>query len=107
MAKFETTVWVNWNTQTFMTPEEHREYVDETLKEDWYKDDCAFDDFLTENYSIVDVFNMDEKKKEQAWQKFCEWCETNFLENEDEYSEETVMVEIDERDLRQATRFMC
>ena len=104
--KITVDVWVNWNAQTIVSPEEHREIVDNALSEEWYNDYNYLDDYLSENYSSVDLFNMSESEKEKVHEKFREHCEKIYLEDEDEYTEETITLDLDERELRHLLRIL-
>lgn len=104
--KITVDVWVNWNTQTIVSPEEHREIVQNTLETEWYNDENYLEDFLTENYSSSDLFNMTESEKEKVREKFREKCEEAYCEDEDEYTEETITLDLDERELRHLLRIL-
>lgn len=104
--KITVDVWVNWNSQTVISPEEHQEIVRDTLETEWYNDESYLEDFLTENYSSSELLNMTESEKDKVREKFREQCEKVYCEDEDEYTEETVTLDLDERELRHLLRIL-
>lgn len=82
-------VYVNWETQEVIGPSQVETIIDEKTSE-YISDDSAFSDFLYENYTIEQVWRMDDIRKEDVLSDYSagcrdeaeEWFDDNFCEYE-------------------------
>ena len=102
--KINVDVWIDWYGQNIISPERHREIVNEALTS-YYEDEWLLDEFLDDNYSRLDLLNMDEFEKDRVLERYREYCEEKYSDD-DEYVEETIEVEIDETELRHLLRII-
>lgn len=80
-------IYVNWETQEVLGPREVEEKIDEKYEE-YTSDTFDFDDYLTENYTVTQIWNMNETQKDEVLENFyslCrneaeEWFDSNFCE---------------------------
>lgn len=82
-------VYVNWETQEVLGPKEVEEKIDEKYQE-YANDTYDFNDYLTENYTISQIWEMNDIQKGEVLEKYyndCrseaeEWFDCEFCEYE-------------------------
>jgi hypothetical protein len=88
-------IYINWNEQEIMTQEEYErikaERLDEKLQDDW-----DFREWLEGEYSIAEVFDMDETERDEVRERYTAWCEecVESLMRDDGYAVEETEVEV-------------
>ena len=85
-------VYVNWETQEVVGPNQIETFIDQKLS-DYLDDDDLFDEYLHEhNYTIVEVWYMDDKQRENVIEDYTaykrEYIEKQFDNNFCEYEVE-------------------
>ena len=80
-------VYVNWETQEIAGPNQVEEVIDRKLS-DRLKDDQFLEEYLTEYYTIAEVWHMDDRQKESVMEDYTayqrEYVEKQF---DDEFCE--------------------
>ena len=66
-------VYVNWETQEVLGPREVEGKIDEKYQE-YASDTCGFEDYLTENYTIPEIWRMDETQRDEVLEKYYNYC---------------------------------
>ena len=66
-------VYINWETQEVLGPREVEEKIDEKYQE-YANDACDFDDYLIENYTIPEIWRMDEAQRDEVLEKYYNYC---------------------------------
>ena len=103
--KVNVDVWISWYDQRIVTPKEHREIVEEAIR-DYCEDESLFDEFLSDNYSRIDLLDMDENARQRVREDYHEYCENKYLEDDDDFVEETNEVDLDETEFRHLLRII-
>ena len=62
-------VYVNWETQEIVGPNQVEEVIDRKLS-DRLKDDQFLEEYLTEYYTIAEVWHMDDRQKESVMEDY-------------------------------------
>ena len=66
------TVYVNWNEQKVYSESEYEVELINRVEE-FCEDNDNFAEWLEENYSTIEIFNLESKQKEKAYQAFREY----------------------------------
>ena len=88
-------IYINWNECRIMTQEEYEsireERLDEKLQDEW-----DFREWLEGDYTIGEVFHMDENERETVRERYAVWCEECVEDGmrDDGYAVEETEVEI-------------
>ena len=81
-------VYVNWETQEIVGPNQVEEIIDRKLSDYLSNDDLLM--YLEERYNLSEIWEMDDKQKESIMEDFTayqrelvgEWFDTEFCEYE-------------------------
>ena len=82
-------VYVNWETQEVVGPNQIEEIIDRRLS-DCLKDDQPLEEYLAEYYTLAEVWHMDDRQKENVMEDYTihqkeqaeEWFDNEFCEYE-------------------------
>lgn len=82
-------IYVNWETQEIAGPNQVEEVIDRKLS-DRLKDNQFLEEYLTEYYTIAEVWHMDDRQKESVMEDYttCQreqvekWFDDEFCEYE-------------------------
>ena len=82
-------VYVNWETQEVVGPNQIEEIIDRRLS-DCLKDDQPLEEYLAEYYTLAEVWHMDDRQKESVMEDYAihhkeqaeEWFDNEFCEYE-------------------------
>lgn len=89
-----------------MTEEQATKYLKEQ-EQIAYEDESEFEIWLEDNYTQLEIFNMNEKEKQdidKEWLESCrEYVKTLF---EDDYREEEIVLSVEEEDLNKYDNFV-
>ena len=72
-----------------------------------YEDESEFEIWLEDNYTQLEIFNMNEKEKQdidKEWQESCRECVKTLFE--DDYREEEIVLSVEEEDLNKYDNFV-
>ena len=80
-------VYVNWETQEVVGPEQASEVIDRKFQE-YCDDDAIFEDYLLQNFTICQIWELTEEEREDILSKFNslqreeaeEWFDDEFCE---------------------------
>lgn len=80
-------VYVNWETQEVVGPEQAAEVIDRKFQE-YCDDDAIFEDYLLQNFTICQIWELTEAEREDILSKFNslqreeaeEWFDDEFSE---------------------------
>lgn len=82
-----------------MTEDQKKEYLKEQEQRE-YEDESEFETWLEDNYTQLEIFNMNEEERHEIdndWRKSCrEYVESCF---EDDYEEEEITLRVEEEEL--------
>lgn len=67
------TVYVNWNEQKVMTEEKYNEEITRRAEE-FCKEDENFANWLDENYSTLELYNIEGKQREEVRRAFLKFA---------------------------------
>lgn len=84
-----TRVYVNWETQKVIGVEQAEEII-KRKQEEYMDEPINFEDYLYENFTVVQVWEMDDKQKDKVLSEFSarqhecanEWFDNEFCEYE-------------------------
>ena len=65
-------VYVNWETQEIVGPNQIEEIIDRRLS-DCLKDDQPLEEYLAEYYTLAEVWHMDDKQKESIMEDYADY----------------------------------
>lgn len=82
-------VYVNWETQEVVGPNQVETIIDRKLS-DYLEDDDLLEDYLEERYTLAAVWRMDDRRKESIMEDYTayqkeqaeEWFDDEFCEYE-------------------------
>lgn len=82
-------VYVNWETQEIVGPNQVEEIIDRRLSY-YLEDDQPLEEYLAEYYTLAEVWHMDDRQKESVMEDYTihqkeqaeEWFDTEFCEYE-------------------------
>ena len=82
-------VYVNWETQEIVGPNQVEEIIDRKLS-DYLENDDLLEIYLEERYSLSEVWHMDDRQKESVMEDYAihhkeqaeEWFDNEFCEYE-------------------------
>ena len=84
-------VYVNWETQEVVGPNQIETFIDQKLS-DYLEDDELLEIYLEERYTLVEVWYMDDKQRESVMEDYAayqrEYVEKQFDNNFSEYEVE-------------------
>lgn len=85
-------LYVNWYDQEIITAEQYKERLDKQIEEEMglYR----FSDWLEDNYTATEIFDMDDDTKELAIEEFKEFAR-NDIEHEFSNNWDEVEVDVD------------
>jgi len=96
----------NFRNLKTMTEEQATKYLKEQ-EQIAYEDEEEFEIWLEDNYTQLEIFNMDEKEKQdidKEWRESCkEYVEELF---KDDYEEEEIVLSVEEEDLSKYDNFV-
>ena len=65
-------VYVNWETQEVVGPNQIEEIIDRRLS-DCLKDDQPLEEYLAEYYTLAEVWHMDDRQKESVMEDYTDY----------------------------------
>ena len=65
-------VYVNWETQEVVGPNQIEEIIDHRLS-DCLKDDQPLEEYLAEYYTLAEVWHMDDRQKESVMEDYTDY----------------------------------
>ena len=82
-------VYVNWETQEIVGPNQIEETIDRRLS-DYLEDDQLLEEYLAEYYTLAEVWHMDDRQKERVMEDYTvchkeqaeKWFDDEFCEYE-------------------------
>ena len=82
-------VFVNWETQEVIGPNQIEALIDQKLS-DYLEDDQLLEEYLAEYYTLAEVWHMDDRQKERVMEDYTvcqkeqaeEWFDNEFCEYE-------------------------
>ena len=82
-------IYVNWETQEVYGPEQAAEAINRKFQE-YCDDDAIFEDYLTEHFTICQIWDLSEEERDDILRKFNslqreyadEWFDDEFSEYE-------------------------
>lgn len=86
-------VYANWGCQIVENTTDFEKRVKEQV-EDLSRDDSFFSDWLDDNFSTAEIFNMSEQDKKSALEDFMDKCQTQAREDLEGDGWEEVEIEI-------------
>lgn len=66
-------VYVNWDTAEVVGPDQSEEVIERKFKE-YLNDETAFSDWLYENYSLWEIWEMDDEEKVEIRKEYENDC---------------------------------
>lgn len=85
-------LYANWYDQEILTAEEYNERLDERIKEE--SGLYCFSEWLNDNYSATEIFNMDDDEKNFTIEEFKDFVMASIKQEFDQYWDE-VEVDVD------------